>query len=118
MKKLNATPELKAEVALIFSNYREAQKCIRNAVTSRDMNRAEYWSAACNSQLMEIGDAIAVELVAGVTDLGHLVSKWSAHQYRPTLRGDLGSKYTLLADIYDHCAMVRGIEVKAYRGGF
>jgi len=112
MKKLNA-PELKAEVALALANYSEAQKCIRNAVTSRDMSRAEYWSAACNSQLMEIGDAIAVELVAGVTDLGHLVSKWNQHQYRPTLRGDLG---TILADLYDHCAMVRGIDVKAYRG--
>jgi len=61
------------------------------------------------------GDALASKLVAGVTSMAHLLSKWTEHHYRPTLRADAGPEYVELADLYDAAARAADIPVQAFR---
>jgi hypothetical protein len=61
-------------------------------------------------------DKLARTLVCGVKNMQHLLSKWTDHQYRPTLRADMGAEYAELADLYNASAREAGINVVAYRG--
>lgn len=66
--------------------------------------------------ILAIADAAAAELVAGVKTLDELLAKWTAHGYRPTLRGDIDARAIALADLYDFRAELLGLNVRAYRG--
>lgn len=71
--------------------------------------------ARLGNRIVDIGDILTRQVVCGCDSLDALLEKWPAHHYRPTLRRD-DSCATLLADVYDLVAEVRGLDVVAYRG--
>ena len=71
-------------------------------------------SIAAGNRLVEIGDQLTREIVVGCSTLDELLSKWTLHGYRPTLK--YGPTAPILADIYDFVAARRGMNVTAYRG--
>ena len=111
-----ATKQMKVEVAQLIKTYNEGQQLIIDAITSRQHKIAADMISLAGIRLMEISDELSTELT-GVT-LNDLVAKWSDHGYRPTLRGNRGTKQYLLANLYDLCAQRRCLKVTAYRGGF
>ena len=66
------------------------------------------------NRLVEIGDQLTREIVSGCSTLDELLSKWTLHGYRPTLKD--GPTAQILADVYDFVAARRGMQVTAYRG--
>jgi len=72
--------------------------------------------SAAEARAKARADELARKLVCGVTSMDHLLSKWTDHHYRPTLRADDGAEYVELADLYDAAARAAGIDVQAYRG--
>lgn len=75
---------------------------------------AETNNVQAGNRLIEIGDQLTRELVVDCNTLDELLDKWTAHQYRPTLKETPAAM--VLADIYDFVAAARQMNITAYRG--
>lgn len=96
----------------------EAVAVARHAIANYRMTPS-FSIARANAMLavIMIGDTLARELVCSVESLDHLLSKWTDHHYRPTLRGDAQSLETALANVYDLVAEARGMTMKTGKFG-
>lgn len=105
--------DLQREVPELISRYNVATAAFRQSAMAVDAIKIR---AAALKRLTEIGNRLTSEMVCACPTIDVLLDKWTAHGYRPTLRGRTGSPEMLLADIYDLIAESRGIEVRAFRG--
>lgn len=107
------TQAIVTEVKELLAAHREVRDSYAAAVTSGDYHKLDDRTALLVERLVQLGDLLTKDIVCGTDTIDALISKWTQHGYRPTLRGNRGSKEWALADIYDFLAARYGRTMEA-----